>query len=163
MNKICKICGEDDQSKFYASNKVTCKKCVSDRVKSRYLNLSEQEKKEYLNRSAKWQEDNFFQYRFLQAKVRAKRKNISLEIDADFLKELWNKQEGKCFFSNIKMKKDGTGNYTGSLDRINSNMGYTKENVVFVLSIVNSMKNSLSENEFFNLIEVLYKNKRLKK
>ena len=111
----------------------------------------------------KWQEDNFFQYRFLQAKDRAKRKNISLEIDADFLKELWNKQEGKCFFSNINMKKDRTGNYTGSLDRINSNMGYTKENVVFVLTIVNSMKNNLSEEEFFNLVEILYKNKRLKK
>ena len=156
MEIKCKICGEEDEFKFYNSNKSTCKKCASERVKKRYNNLTEKEKKEYKIRSKKWQIDNFFKYKLLQAKSRANEKNIIFDIDEEYLIKLWENQKGKCLYSNIDMKMDGSGNFTGSLDRKDSNLGYTKENVYFVLTIVNSMKNNLNEREFLELIKKIY-------
>jgi hypothetical protein len=42
---------------------------------------------------------------------------------------------------------------TLSIDRINSNLGYLKDNIVLVTAIVNSMKNELSEENFLFLIK----------
>ena len=47
---------------------------------------------------------------------------------------------------------------TISIERIDSNKGYTKDNVVLVAGIVNSMKNDLSQDEFIKTINLICKN-----
>ena len=46
--------------------------------------------------------------------------------------------------------------HAASIDRIDSSLGYVPGNVQVVSSIANIMKNSLSENDFFNLIEMIH-------
>lgn len=45
-----------------------------------------------------------------------------------------------------------------SIDRIDNSKGYIKGNVVWVSSIVNSMKNDLTEDEFVYVINLIYEN-----
>ena len=105
----------------------------------------------------KWRAENIFQFRILQAKYRATDKNISFNIDSDILEKLWNKQKGCCFYSGIPMEKIKTGIYAVSLDRINSDLGYEENNIVLCTNIINTMKNNLSTNQFYNIIEIIYK------
>lgn len=90
-------------------------------------------------------------------RLRAKKnklKGFNFELDIIFLKELITKQEGKCALSGLVMtsfinSKDSKLNI--SIDRIDSSKGYTKDNVQLVCNQVNTMKNSLSEIEFYEL------------
>jgi len=50
-------------------------------------------------------------------------------ITVDYLKDLWNKQNGKCFYSDIDMNYESV-KWRASLERRDSYKGYTPENVV---------------------------------
>jgi hypothetical protein len=99
----------------------------------------------------------YIRRRALSIRYSAKTKGVDCNIDADYLLELWNEQAGKCFYSNIPMK--GTGRDKGfqswdgpSLDRRNPSKGYIRDNVVWCIFAVNSFKQSMSENEFLELV-----------
>jgi len=48
---------------------------------------------------------------------------------------------------------------TLSVDRVNSNDGYVKTNIVLCLDSINTMKNTLDLNDFYMVIDNLYNNK----
>ena len=79
--------------------------------------------------------------------------------------EMWNKQEGKCALTGIPMTvtERGRTNTNISLDRIDSNKGYTKDNVHLICSAVNFMKSNLSLDEFIMYCQSIidYKNKKI--
>lgn len=152
---ICKFCGDQNEINFYLSNKSCCKKCVSKKALNRYYNLSPDDKEEYKNRVAAWQEKKIFQYRFLQAKNRAILNGLSFDLTTEDIKTIYERQNGLCYYSGIEMKMDRTGIYTVSVDRINSSKGYTVNNVVLCTSIVNSMKNKLPVDEFIKIVNAI--------
>lgn len=83
-----------------------------------------------------------------RAKNRKNLGNLTL-ID---LKEQWDKQNGECPYTGIKLKlPSSTMKHQlfelASLDRIDSNKQYEKENIVFVSTPINYMKNSMTEEE----------------
>lgn len=51
-------------------------------------------------------------------------------LTLDDIVDLWNKQEGKCYYSKIKMSYLPNSIWQVSIERLNTNQGYTKENVV---------------------------------
>jgi len=69
------------------------------------------------------------------AKRRAKRKNIEFNISTNFLCNLWDKQNGLCAITGLPLiipteTNNGKANpYSPSIDRINSRLSYTPENV----------------------------------
>lgn len=75
------------------------------------------------------------------------------EIDVQYLKELWDNQNGICPYTGIKMllPKTSTDFFhslkKASLDRIDSKKGYIKGNVEFVCSAINLAKNSFTREE----------------
>ncbi len=80
-------------------------------------------------------------------------------IDAVYLKKMWEKQNGICPYTELKMRlRDYNGPsspHTASLDRIDSNLGYIEGNVEFVCMAVNFAKNDFSKEEtmnFFNSV-----------
>ena len=81
------------------------------------------------------------------ARQRAKKKNLIFEIDEEYILNLLKKQDGKCAATGIKLEssKANTKKYkspfTISLDRIDSDKGYTKDNVQLVCIMFNEMKN----------------------
>ena len=79
------------------------------------------------------------------------RKNLG-NLTLDDLIEQWNKQHGTCPYTGIMLKLPETRKKhlifeLASLDRIDSSKPYEKENVVFVSTPINYMKNSMTEEE----------------
>jgi len=89
-------------------------------------------------------------------KNHSKIKNIIYNLDFDYLLKLWNDQNSLCYYTKIQMlRTTRENNYqtwnTPSIDRKNPDLGYTKGNVVWCISSVNSFKQSLTEEEFNNM------------
>lgn len=158
----CKKCGDNNPRNFYMKSRSWCKKCIIEKSKKRYHNLTKDQLLHYIKNQKYWQENNIFHYRIAQARSRAEIKKIEFNIDADYLEELWNKQNGLCYYSGIPMLKDRSGKYTLSIDRLDSSIGYTKLNIVLCTTISNSMKNSLPIREFYEIIEKIYLKKTSK-
>ncbi len=161
--KKCKKCDIIGDENFYENDKYLCKKCICESAKNKYGNWSIEEKKSYIAKAKLWQGKNLIRVRLLAAKDRAKKKNLEFDIDEEFILELLEKQNYKCKYSNMILDIENIGsnnsflnNSTLSIDRIDSKKGYTKDNVVLATAIVNSMKNELSQSEFFNIIKAVF-------
>lgn len=104
--------------------------------------------------------DNYFTPgNFAKIKRQAKTRNIPFNVSYQYLKNLFSLQQGKCVYTNIELTfyKGNKGN--ASLDRIDSNIGYVIDNVQWLDKRVNIAKNNLSEKDFFQMIESIYKTK----
>lgn len=103
---------------------------------------------------------------FSHIKQSAQTRNHVFDITKEFIWELYLKQEGKCTLSgadislSLKRKKSDPdfSAITASLDRINSDEGYTTDNVQWVHKVVNKMKNNLTEKEFKNWCKLIHDN-----
>lgn len=100
---------------------------------------------------------------FRQIKNSADKRNIEFNITIEFLDQLFKMQNKKCALSGLDIslpyqdQDRSVGNYTASLDRINSNIGYIEENVQWVHKWVNKMKQNLQEDEFLFLCDAIVK------
>ena len=114
-----------------------------------------------LNPSNKRDEFSMFRKHLRRIRDRDTNCNITLE---DML-EVWNKQEGKCVYSKVKLEPSKTKQsnnqiYTLSVDRIDSSKGYIKDNIQFISIAMNHMKNSMTHQETLQLIEILKNNNK---
>lgn len=87
------------------------------------------------------------------SRYRSKLKGLDHTIDTAYLKQMYEDQAGKCAISGIDMIIRGKNNaidspYSVSLDRIDSNGGYTQGNVWLVCTGVNLMKSRLTMDQF---------------
>ena len=92
------------------------------------------------------------------------RKNtgIKVNIDIDYLIDLFKLNAGRCSLTGIELKtfktpnliKDGCfkpANYTNlSIDRIDSTKGYVPGNIQLVCSVINRMKGEMSQEMFID-------------
>lgn len=91
---------------------------------------------------------------------RAKARKHFCDLTLEQMKEVWNKQQGICVYSKVKLqiadyKKENNPIYTISLDRIDSNIGYTKDNIQFISVAMNHLKNKMSHEEMLTIINIL--------
>lgn len=83
-----------------------------------------------------------------RTKCVCKKKKIDFNIDIEYLLDLLIKQDGKCALSGQILENSTYYNpYAVSIDRINPNKGYIKENVQLVCWVVNQMKNNLLKDD----------------
>jgi hypothetical protein len=78
-----------------------------------------------------------------------------VDIDYDFLLDLWDKQDGKCALTNIPMVHKFHQLNAVSIDRINSSKGHVKGNIQLVCKAINLMKNTHTNEEVFQFLEVI--------
>lgn len=103
-----------------------------------------------LNRKQNIEKDNIKSL-IIGARHRAKKRKMSFELTEDFLRKLLKKQKNKCTLTGISFDSDNRP----SLDRINSSIGYLKENVQFVLFEINSVKMDMPEDRFIELCKLV--------
>lgn len=94
------------------------------------------------------------------AKSRAKKKDIDFTITPEDLLELYHKQDGICAISEMKMnfktgRRHKANAFIISLDRIDPDKGYTKDNIQYLCWQVNKMKSNLTDNEFKFWIRII--------
>jgi hypothetical protein len=95
-------------------------------------------------------------------RLRSKNRVYDFDLDANYLWQLYLNQNKKCALSGLDIffnstSRSGDGN--ASLDRKDSNKGYTKENVQWVHKDINRIKWELEEKYFLSLVESIYKHR----
>ena len=81
-----------------------------------------------------------------EARERAQKRNLEFSLEPDYLRQLWDQQEGRCALSGRSMTWSApVSGITGdndnlSMDRIDSSRGYIPENVHLVTARINLMK-----------------------
>ena len=93
---------------------------------------------------------------FLHAKKHSK---YDFDIDEQFVLELYEKQNGKCFWFNVDLKPSNEAKYPWqpSLDRLDREKGYTRDNVVLACYTANIGRNTSDEATFSLFVEDLKK------
>lgn len=87
----------------------------------------------------------------------AKKRGIDFNVSRDFCYKLFIKQNKRCALTGISIgfPIDGSfqrrGDYTASLDRIDSSIGYEENNIQWVHRKVNIMKNVYRQSDFIKM------------
>ena len=93
----------------------------------------------------------------------AKRRNIFVEMTKDEAYSIFLKQNKKCLLSGLEInfaknpKEFRELKQTASLDRINSDIGYVRDNLQWVHKDINLMKNVFSQDKFIELCKLITK------
>jgi hypothetical protein len=163
LEKRCAICKNWKTLDKYTNNKKEksgvsriCKVCW----KLKKYSKTQPEKRK--NRLKLCLENNDMSYyinmRLKHIKGNSKKKNIVVDIDESYLLDLWNSQQGKCYYSNLPMKDEikleGHAAWDApSVDRLEPTKGYVIGNVVWCLNSINSFKSNLDEASFKKLVK----------
>ena len=159
--KICNCCGEEKNKSMFGKNKKsedglrsTCKLCRRKQHSVISIDQINKRKKNSLDFHLK------HPFRVLLQRCRSNHNKKSFtdgfNISEDYLKELYDKQYGKCFWSNIKMDFNTVGLNklnTISVDRINSKIGYIKGNIVLTCKFMNLGRGETNYNDFIEFLE----------
>lgn len=82
------------------------------------------------------------------AHARTNQRRFEFELDIEFLMDMLQRQDGRCALSGVEMTfSHDTPSSNASIDRIDNNCGYMKDNVRLVCSAVNLMRNRMSDEE----------------
>lgn len=96
--------------------------------------------------------ESILRKRLKTAKCSSKSRGLEFDIDLFFLMDLYHKQDGKCAISDEEFDLSYIGNKSLksiSIDRIDSDKGYVKDNIQLVCWVINQMKNDLTMDEFY--------------
>jgi len=96
----------------------------------------------------------------------AELRNLDFKVTNKDLWRQFQKQNGVCPYTGIELTLDSKESRipdNASLDRIDSDKGYTKDNIHWVYKPVNNMKNNTSHNKFIEICCLIAENHRNKK
>jgi hypothetical protein len=104
---------------------------------------------------------------FTRIKICAKHRNRNIKVEIK-IKDIYNqylKQNKKCYYTGLnigffddKPNYKGTNTHTASVDRIDSNKNYTKENICLVHKDINIMKMDFTKEQFIKYCKLISKN-----
>ncbi len=147
--KFCTVCKEvKDVSHFRKA--VTHKDGYDNQCKKCYYLICSDSRKAY--------EIKFWAKRLLShAKKHSK---VEVLIDEQFILDLYEKQQGRCYWFNIELKPSNTSKYPWqpSLDRLDRDKGYEPDNVVLACYTANIGRNTTSKEIFKDFVEDLKNN-----
>lgn len=158
MDKQCSKCGViKNINDFYKSQRGSkCKECILEIT--REYKRNKRKNSEFRKNEGKKQKERrvrLWQNTLLND---SNRKNIIREIDVNFINELYEKQNGLCYWfkvplipSNSKKKPQQP-----SLDRLDRNKGYTKDNVVLTCYAANIGRNENDVKTWSEFLNVLF-------
>ncbi len=93
---------------------------------------------------------------FNRTKKNALKREISFDISIQDVWDLYRSQDGRCALTGVEISlnkryaaRDHT--QTASLDRIDSNVGYIKNNIQWVDKNINMLKRGVTQEEFIHL------------
>lgn len=97
----------------------------------------------------------YLRYRLDNIRGRCRRDGVEMTISTEDLLKQWEKQNGDCFYSGLKMNFISGEENIFSVDRIDSRIGYTRDNIVLCLRWINIMKLNKSIDQFLKMCEII--------
>lgn len=160
MDKQCSKCGEiKSENDFYENQRGhRCKECVlkitRDYKRKKRLNPEHRKKegvKQKERRVRLWQNTLLHD---------SKRRKIGHTLTVNDINEIFKNQNGLCYWFNVPLIPSDKKKHPQqpSLDRIDGNKGYTKDNVVLCCYSANIGRNENDLETWLNFIEVLKHN-----
>jgi hypothetical protein len=127
---------------------------VANRESIRRRRLCESVKQIDRDRARKSRQQDVVKYLLKGARGRAVSKGLPFDLTEEWARERWT---GHCEVTGFKFEPRVGGQWTRSpsLDRIQPMLGYLKGNCRFVLSAVNSLKGSGSNEEMFVIAKAI--------
>ena len=160
LSKVCKDCKKDLPINIFSKDKsykdgfsVRCRPCKRSKYNPKLAEWRRDIRDEAL-RAKEGISLRYIQDRLSSYKSRAKQKSYSFDLDSEFLLELWKKQGGLCFYTKQKMNIIHLTYdfWSPSLDRLNPDKGYIKDNVAWTLHGVNCFKQQLTLEQFLTFV-----------
>jgi|GEM_PF-1015566 len=139
-------------------HRIRCSKCKKIKEDSEFLYNRKGKKYEYqftyclecrrkqLNANLNSSVEKFLSNKVNRTRLRAKKLNVPFDLTKEFFIKLFEKQEGRCFYTGEKLvciAGDGKHRNALSVDRIDCGRGYLIDNVVFCTNQVNTSKSDL--------------------
>lgn len=100
---------------------------------------------------------NKYWLRYLAQKANSRKRPRSVKITEDMLKNIYEKQEGRCALTGIPFNQE-IGGAKPSLDRIDSSLGYIPENLQLVIRDINKIKREFPIGYFYALCKMFVDN-----
>ena len=148
--------------KHYQKNKEKCKEQVKqwrkenpDKVKAIHKKWRESNKEKVEKQHQKYKKtlSGCLATKLGHLKKQKRNRTLDFEINKDDLLELWGSQDGRCAISNYPMKYNFNSLFSVSVDRIDSSLGYIKQNIQLVCQGINFAKNHYSNEEMIEFWE----------
>jgi hypothetical protein len=119
---------------------------------------SDEQKQKNLKRSRDNEPYRWFKVLYNRSKTSMKHRfKTEIDFDADYILELFHKQEGLCGYFKIPMIPSGkrTHPFRPSLDRIDNDKGYLKDNIVLCTIMANLGRQSCPYDEWMKCLDGL--------
>ena len=92
----------------------------------------------------------------------SKKRGIDFALSVDDVKAQYAKQHGRCVYTNEVIVMPGNflrifDKNVASIDRIDSQLGYTPDNIQLTTKTINMMKQTMSHNEFVGMCQLVVK------
>jgi hypothetical protein len=141
--KVCFKCKEKSSYEFFFKHNQTsdgyhswCKKCCTEgNIKSRNKQ----------NATIEGRARVFL----LNAKKSAAKRNQEFSLTIKDIADFWNEQQQICAYTGREMTLLPSQLNTVSIERIDSKIGYTKENTILVCQAINRMKSDFEFDDFY--------------
>lgn len=148
MKIICNICKHEKDVKDFYKNSKRCKNCYN-KAGNDYKKKHKDKIKSYrkLYNATHIKERFDLKNRLIRWKYNADKRNIEWKIS---LEDLQNMPQ-ICYYTGIELTLKPNNKNTISLDRLYSDKGYVKENVVFCCADINKMKREFPVEYFLYL------------
>lgn len=126
-----------------------CKKCEREMALLRFYDLKENPTLPKVLKS-----------RLAASKTRAKKKQVVFTLTFKDLLDQWEKQNGKCFYTGLPLKIKVETYFDNkevlSIDRVEPDKGYSRENVVLCCDCINTMKSNMTMEQFKKYLSLLH-------
>lgn len=171
IGKACKDCGKfphetvfstrayTNKNSVVLSQKSICNTCEAKRAKKRRQENSDR----IADIKQRYRDKHYGTIRHhVQEKISTWKKASCTHSDltVDYLVSLYERQDGYCYYSGEKMVfgwVDGKVHHNSlSLDKLDPAKGYVQGNVVWCSYLVNTMKQNMTDKQFYNTIDKIY-------
>jgi hypothetical protein len=85
--------------------------------------------------------------------------NLLSDINTDFIYDLANRQNWRCYFTGLKFAVYKHPIFSLSIDRIDNSIGHIKDNIRLVLKGINRARGNYSDNLMFEFLNDIKQNK----
>lgn len=144
-SKLCAKCGEEKDVSLFFKHTATsdgwhswCKHCCKNgNEKSRQKKYSSFEGR--------------ISTLLISCKNSSIKRNNEFSITREDLIKMWELQGGKCAYTFFDLETQPNNPYSVSVERIDSNIGYTKDNTILVCNAINRMKSNLDPILFYEM------------
>jgi hypothetical protein len=104
--------------------------------------------------------------RWIQERISAwRKKTLNSDLTTEYLLKVYEGQSGRCYYTNalLEVFKDEEWRLryqqSISIDRLDPDKGYMQGNVAFCLYVVNTMKGTLTEKQFYDRMKHILMNR----